>query len=246
MRLTALMIASAVAALATPAAAQEIAVALAPGEVPLKVEAEGVSRDRPDQLHIRAGVVTTGRTAKEALAANNLVANRLLDAVKARGVAPADIRTDELSVRPQFDKSDTDRASDEGRSARIVGYVATDNLDLTLRDLGKGPDLVDALFEAGANSVHGPVFALSDPAPAQRRAREAAVAAAFEQATTYANALHMRVSHVLRISERGDFDEEREGYSIVVTGSRIPRTPLEPSELSTRIKIWIDYALAPR
>jgi hypothetical protein len=232
--------------LVVPAAAgaQSIPISLAPGEVLLKVEAEGQARSRPDVMSVTAGVVTTGRTAKAALAANNLLANRLLDAVRAQGVAPRDVRTDELSVKPQFDKSDEDRASSEDRAPRIVGYIATNNVNLTLRDLGKAPDIVDALFEAGANSVRGPNFSLSDPAPAQHEARRDAVAAARAQADEYAAALGMRVARVLRLSERGDFDEENGNY-ITVTGSRIPRAPLEPGEITTRIRVWIDYAMVP-
>ena len=234
------------ALLAVPTAtiAQNVPITLAPGEVLLKIEADGVAKSRPDLMGIGAGVVTTGRTARAALAANNALANRLLDAVRAQGVAPRDVRTEELSVKPQFDKTDEQRANDEDRSPRIVGYVATNTLRLTLRDLGKAPDIVNALFEAGANNVHGPSFGLSDPAPAQREARRAAVAAARSQADEYAAALGMRISRVLRVSEHGDFDEENGNY-ITVTGSRISPTPLEPGEISTRIQVWIDYAMVP-
>jgi uncharacterized protein YggE len=223
-------------------AGQNVPITLAPGEVLIQVEASGEARNRPDVMAINAGVVTTGRTAKAALAANNVLANRLLEAVRAQGVAPKDVQTEELSVRPQFAKTDEERASDEGRSAQIVGYVATNSVALTLRDLSKAPDIVDALFEAGANNVRGPDFSLSDPAPAQRDARRAAVAAARTQADEYAAALGMRVSRVLRVSERGTFQQEG-GQSITVTGSRIPRSPVEPGEITTRITVWIDYAM---
>lgn len=226
------------------AAGQNVPITLAPGEVLIQVEATGESRNRPDVMSIDAGVVTTGRTAKAALDANAVLANRLLDAVRAQGVAPRDVQTEELSVRPQFDKTDEERANEESRSARIVGYIATNSVALTLRDLGKAPDIVNALFEAGANNVRGPDFSLSDPAPAQRGARRAAVAAARTQADEYASALGMRVSRVLRVSERGTFEQEG-GQSITVTGSRIPRSPVEPGEITTRITVWIDYAMVP-
>src|SRR3954453_21374945 len=90
--------------MAAPAVSQEPVIALAPGEVLLKVEAEGTARSRPDLMSLTAGVVTTGRTAREALAANNQLANRLIEAVRAQGVAAADVRTEELTVRPQFAK----------------------------------------------------------------------------------------------------------------------------------------------
>jgi uncharacterized protein YggE len=230
---------------AAPAAAQTT-IALAPGEVLLKVEAEGVARSRPDLMSLTAGAVTTGRTAREALAANNQLANRLVDAVRAQGVAAADVRTEELTVQPQFARSAENRDSDDQLPSRITGYIATNSLALTLRDLSKGPGLVDALFQAGANKVEGPTFFLSDPAPARRQAREAAVATALDQATAYAEALHMRIGRVLQVSERGDVrmgDALNDLPAVRSTFSRT--TPLEPGDVATQVTVWIDYALVP-
>ena len=234
----------AVAALA-PAAAQDVAISLAPGEVLLKVEAEGEHLARPDVMSVMAGVVSTGRTAKEALSANAVRANRLLAAVRANGIEPRDVQTSRLAVMPQFDRTrDGGEGEDEG-VRRIIGYLARNRVDLRLRDLSKAPDVINALFEAGANEVSGPHFALSDPAPELRAARRHAVAQARVEADTYADALGMRVARVLRVSERGSFGREEENY-ITVTGSRIPATPLEPGEVSTRVRVWIDYAMVPR
>jgi uncharacterized protein YggE len=189
-------------------------------------------------------VVTTGRTAKDALAANSELANRLLDAVRRNGIEPRDIQTARLSVTPQFAR---DRLDPDGEGVRkITGYVARNTLRLRLRDLGRAPVVVNALFEAGANEVQGPTFSLSDPAPAVRAARNAAVAEARLQAETYAEALGMRVARVLRVSERNAFDTEEEGSSITVTGSANRPAPLEPGEIATSGTVWIDYALVPR
>jgi uncharacterized protein YggE len=234
---------AAAALFAAPAAqAQTVPIALAPGEVLLQVQATGEHRARPDVMTITAGVVTTGRTAGEALSANSALAGRLIDAVRRAGVEPRDVRTAELSVDPRFE----DRGRDgEERAPRITGYTATNRVELRLRELAKAPDVIGALFQAGANSVRGPSFSLADPKPAEREARRAAVAAAKEEADTYAEALGMRVARVLRASERGTFEQAR-GEEIVVTGSRIARTPVEPGELATQIEISIDYALVPR
>ena len=247
MRLAGLAAALALAALPAAAAAQNVPIALNPGEVLLNVQAEGQHRSRPEVMTITAGVVTTAPTAREALTANSALANRLVDVVRAKGVEPRDVRTTELSVDPQLEELSDDaaeRAEREGRAPRILGYVASNKLELRLRDLAKAPDLIDALFVAGANSVRGPAFSLADPAPAERLARRAAVAAARLEADTYAEALGMRIARVLRISERGEFDSD-DGY-IVVTGSRIRSTPIEPGELTTRIRVWIDYAMVPQ
>ncbi|HEX8667712.1 MAG TPA: SIMPL domain-containing protein [Allosphingosinicella sp.] len=248
MRLAGLIAAALVLLPATSAAGQAVPITLAPGEVLLNVEASGSHRSRPDVMTIRAGVVTTAPSAREALAANSALANRLLDVIRARGVEPRDAKTSELSVEPQLEELDDEAeegAQREHRALRVLGYVARNTLELRLRDLSKAPDLIDALFAAGANSVNGPQFSLADPAPAERLARRAAVDAARLEAETYAETLNMRVSRILRVSERGSFGLEG-GEDIVVTGSRMRRTPLEPGELTTQITVWIDFAMVPR
>jgi hypothetical protein len=224
MRLAGLAAALALTALAgLPAgvAAQAVPVALAPGEVLLAVEADGEHRSRPDVMTITAGVVTTAPSAREALGANSALAARLIDVVRSKGIEPGDARTSELSVDPQLEEL-SEAEENRGRAPRILGYLATNKLELRLRDLTKAAEMIDALFAAGANSVQGPQFSLADPTPAQRLARHAAVAAARVEADTYAEALNMRVSRVLRVSERGGFENGRRG---VYHSNRQPGPP---------------------
>ena len=239
------LIALALAAAPAAAAAQAVQMSLAPGEVLLRVEAQGEHYARPDTMTISAGVVTTGATSREATGANAELANRLIEALRGQGVAPGDIRTTRLRVEPQFEEREERRGAIRPRG-RILGYLAQNGLSVRVRDLKRASAIVDALFAAGANDVDGPDFAHSDPLPARRAARRAAVAAALEEANTYAEALNMRVARVLRVSERGDFDEDEGGNYVTVTGSRVQATPIEPGELRTEITVWIDYALVPR
>jgi uncharacterized protein YggE len=115
-----------------------------------------------------------------------------------------------------------------------------------VRDLTRGPGLIDALFQAGANKVEGPTFALSDPAPERKRAREAAVAAAREQAATYADALHMKINRVLQVNERRTYSagESLNDLPAVRSTFRSP-TPVEPGDMITFVTVWIDYAMVP-
>lgn len=244
MRLAGLATALALAALPAGVAAQDVPIALNPGEVLLNVQASGNHMSRPDVMTVTAGVVTTAPTAREALTANSALANRLIDVVRSKGIEPRDARTAQLSVEPRFEELNRD-GSERGNPPRILGYVANNRLELRLRDLSRAPDIIEALFTAGANSVRGPQFSLADPAPAERLARRAAVEAARLEAETYAEALGMRLSRVLRVSERGSFEWDGNDQ-IVVTGSRISRPNIEPGELTTRITVWIDYAMVPR
>jgi uncharacterized protein YggE len=232
----------AIAASFVPAAAeaQQVAISLSPGEVLLKVEANGSHVSAPDVMRMTVGAVTIGRTAREATNANNAVAAKLAAAARSLGVEGRDIQTSSLSVEPQMDDERADR---EGRAPRITGYVARNTLELRIRDLARAPEMIDALFEAGANSVQGPIFSLSDPRPAEREARRKAVAAAREQAETYADALGMRIVRVLQLSE---------GSETAFMGNNGVRNAggflgsVESGVLQTRITVNVDYAMVPR
>jgi uncharacterized protein len=241
LRLVAALLALAVAA---PAAAQNARLELRPGETLLEVQAEGSELSRPDVMTISAGVVTSGASAAEALRQNSILANRMIEVVRARNVAERDVRTTSLRIVPRFERRPRSEDEDLETGRRIVGYVATNTVELRLRDLGRASELLDALLQAGANNVHGPSFSLSDARPARLAAQRQAVRLAREEADAYADALGLRVARVLRVSERGRSTSD--GEAIVVTGSRIPAPPIEPGEVETEVRVWVDYALAPR
>jgi uncharacterized protein len=234
---------AAVAAAAGTAAAQPT-VQLQPGEALISIEAEGVSRARPDIMTMSAGTVTTGTTAADAVAANNALTQRLIDVVRAHGIAPRDVRTTDFGVQPRFE-GDRGEVDSNGRPPRIIGYVAENRFDVRLRDLGSAQGLISRLFEAGANSVSGPIFGLSNEIPERRAAERDAIAQALAEADNYAAAAGRRVGRLLRISDRRTW-VEREDETLYVTGSRIMPTPIEPGEVETRATVYVDFALAPQ
>lgn len=228
--------------LASSAAAQP-SLQLQPGEALISVEAEGRHASTPDTMSISAGTVTTGATAAEAVAANNALAQRLIEAVRAAGIDPRDVRTAHFSVQPRFDEGRHD-SDEEGSPPHIVGYVVQNRLEIRLRDLRSAETLISRLFDAGANSVGGPSFTLSDDRAARRAAERNAVAEARAEAENYAAAVGRRVGRLLRISDRRTWSEPTD-ERIYVTGSRIPSTPIEPGEVETRAVVFVDFALVP-
>jgi uncharacterized protein len=226
---------------AFPAAAQNVELELRPGETLLQVDAVGKHPSRPDMMRFEAGIVSTGRTAREATEANAALAQRLVETLRAAGVEARDVRTTTLRLTPRLERR---RDDVEEVEPRILGYVARNALDVRVRDIRRGSAILDSLIAAGANEVNGPIFELGDDRAAIRSARTNAVAAAREEADAYAAALGMRVARVLRLGER-NVGASDEGF-ITVTGSRLQGTPIEPGEIETQARVWIDYALAPR
>jgi uncharacterized protein YggE len=204
----------------------------------LQIEAEGSVQVPPDVMTVQAGVVTTGATAAEALDRNNELAARMIAAVRTSNLRVAQLQTSNLSVNPQFAEEDN-RAAAGPR--RIIGYVSFNTLRVELAEVAQAGDLISLLFEAGANSIGGPTFTLRNPVPAQRRAEQVALAEARAEAENYAAALNMKVSRVVRVSDRRFAD--RTDNSIVVTGSAIRPTPIEPDNLTLSATVNVEYVL---
>lgn len=228
---------------AVPAAAEPV-LTMSAGEALLAVEAEGRYSSAPDQMTIYAGTVTTATTASEAVRANGVLAQRLNAAVREQGVAERDLRTSNFSVRPSFQFNRSEPGPD-GKPPLITGYVVTNQLKIRLRKLSDAEALIARLFEAGANSVQGPSFSLSDDKAARRAAERSAIAEARAEAENYASALGKRVGRLVRMGDRRTFTNP-ESSEIVVMGSRLNRTPIEPGVVETRATVFVEFALVDR
>jgi len=146
----------------------------------------------PDVARVSLGVTITTPTVKAARAAAASAMTNIIAAVKAQGVADADIQTVGLNLYPQYAN---------GSSTRIAGYTLSEQIQITIRDLDKAGDIVDVATAKGATNLNGISFELSDPAKAMNDARAAAVAAAQVSAQAMAAAGHVTLGSVVSISD---------------------------------------------
>ncbi len=137
------------------------------------VSGEASTSVQPDLAEIRAGVTNQAKTAREAAEVNARMMTAVLSAAKEAGVEPKNIQTARISVQPLFS-----RPQQDGRNEppRISGYQASNNVTLRLRDIAKIGDALDRLIAAGANTVHGVDFQVSESSKLLDTVRAAAVA----------------------------------------------------------------------
>jgi len=146
----------------------------------ISVSATGKVTIVPDVARVNLGVTITKPTVKAARSAAATAMNNIIAAVKAQGIADADIQTVGLNLYPQYAN---------GSSTRIAGYSISNQIQITIRDLDKAGDVVDTATAKGATEVNGISFELADPAKAMNDARASAVAAAQTSAATRAQFL---------------------------------------------------------
>lgn len=159
----------------------------------LSVTGQGVVFGVPDVLQARVAVETENVDLTEALAQNNERMNTVILQLGSLGIERKDIQTEDIFIRERRD-------SDE----KFLGFVVTNAIQITIRQLDQAGMVLDQAIQAGANSVSNVQFAISDPSPLLSEARALAVKAAQEEAEEIARAAGIVLGKAIRITSRAD------------------------------------------
>ena len=221
----ALILLACIAALATPAAAQN-------DKLPnlITVTGEGQVSIAPDLAVLSSGVTTTGKTAREASEANAKMMTAVMGALKALGIAEQDIQTTRLSLFPLRDNKNND--------VRIIGFQAANQVTVKIRDTGKTADVIDRLVAAGAYDISAVQFVVSAPSKPLDQAREAAIADALRKAEIYARAAGVKLGAAVSITEEGTV-----APGPVMMRAAKEATPISPGEQVQKISVSVSYEL---
>jgi len=162
----------------------------APAEHTLSVTGNGTVTLTPDIAYINVGVHSDMPTASEAVSANNTQTQQVIDAMKKFGVADKDIRTTNFSIYPnvQYDPQTNQKIR--------TTYVVDNSVYVTVHQIDKLGDLLDATVSAGANSVNSIQFDVEDKTAAIKQARDEAVKDARTQAAELAAAAGVSLGSV--------------------------------------------------
>jgi uncharacterized protein YggE len=161
----------------------------------ITVSATGIAEAEPDQARITSGVSTEAPSAREALNGNSDAMNKVIAALKAKGIDAKDIQTASFNVEPVMDYSK------DGEPPKLKGYRVSNQVVVFVRDLDNLGAVLDDLVSAGANQVQGLSFEVSKAETLKDEARKDAVANALRRAKLLAAASGAEVGQILQISE---------------------------------------------
>ena len=159
----------------------------------ISVSGSSAIRVQPDRVVIVFGIETFAETPRASQTQNARVSRGVLDAIDAQGVKARDIATAHFTLQPKYEDGYTQR--------RIVGYWTQNSIAVTLRDIEKLEPVMIAALEAGANSVDGVEFSVTNLRQLKDRARDMAVRAALEKAEAMASAADTTLGNVTGIHE---------------------------------------------
>jgi uncharacterized protein YggE len=157
----------------------------------ITVTGEGSVTTTPDRASFAFTVITSGKTAVAALAANATVAKKVIEALKAAGVAAPDIRTAQVGLSPRY--------SQNGEA--ILDYTASNSVSATIKNLDSAGAVVDAAVGAGADQVSGPSLTVSDQHALYRQALAAAINDAKAKAEVAVRAAGRTLGRAVQITE---------------------------------------------
>ena len=152
---------------ASPAAAQEAEVSTNynPAQT-ITVVGQGSVNIKPDIARVSVGVETSAETISEAVAENEAMMESVLVALQEVGVDEKDVQTMNYSIQLDRYPEPLPRA-EPATGEPQPQYRVSNMVNVTIRDLDRVGDVLDAVIEAGANNIWGVSFGLDDQSAAQ-------------------------------------------------------------------------------
>ncbi|MBB1491804.1 SIMPL domain-containing protein [Paracoccus sp. MC1854] len=205
----------------------------------INVQGEGRASVAPDLATVSLGVTTQAPTAAQAMADNAARQTAVIEALRAQGVAPADLQTQGLNLSPIQDYSR------EGQPPVITGYQAQNIVTARIRDLPRLGEMLDAMVGAGATDVQGIGFSREDAAATEDRARTAAVTEARRRAGVIADAAGMEVGPLVSLTDTSMSGSPRLMAMMARAAEADASTPVETGELTLTAQVTGVWTLLP-
>jgi uncharacterized protein YggE len=201
----------------------------------ISVSGTGSITVAPDEAHVSFAVWTQAVTATDALSSNADRMNKVIKALTDAGVAMENIKTTAYSLDPII--TYPDKATE---TPKIVGYMARNQIDVTLTDVTSVGRIIDAGVAGGANVVQSVYFTISDSKSAQVRdqAIQEAVKDADSKAKVLAQSQNLKLtgptSITLGYEYPGPVYAERIGAA--------QTTPIIPGPLTVTANVQVTYS----
>ena len=191
----------------------------------------------PDMGYIDIGVRSQGATVIESIAINNEQAKAIQAALMEEGVEEKDIQTSYFNV---YQQSDYDY---QGNPVNTY-YSVENTVYITVRQLEKLGEILDAAARGGANNIYGVNFDVQDKSEAQSAARNLAVQAAQAQAQELVQAAGFELGDLISISSSPITSAAPfYGYGIGGGGEMAESVPIASGQVPINAQVEMTFAI---
>jgi|SRR5687767_7010106 len=198
------------------------------------VSGDAIVQAQPDTAILTIAVVTQAKRALDAQQENATKTDALVRALKAAAGTGAEVKTSGYSVQPM-------RVYRENQPPTISGYEARNTVTVTMSELAKVGNVIDAASQAGANDIAGIAFTLRQDRPARDQALQEATREAMSKAQVIARALGGRVVNIAEVHEEGFVRPPQPVYQAeaFMTKRDAVATPIEVGSLDITSRVQL-------
>lgn len=206
------------------------------------VVGEGRVSAAPDTARMVVGVEVERPDVGAAFDEASDAAREVIEALREGGVDEDDIRTERLSVR---DRLEPPPGTPHPSGPEVRGYVVTNLVEVTVRDLDRAGELVTAAVSAGGDAARVQRFELSvdQDGPQMQEAREAAFSDAERRAEQYAELAGRALGPLAAVSELSGTRPPTPLGGHGQLGGDAAAPPVEPGQQEVTVRIQATWQL---
>ncbi len=202
----------------------------------MELQGEGVVLVEPDLAIIQLGVETTDMDLTKAQAENAKIMQSVLSTLMRMDIEEQDIQTESYTINKVYEYVDGKQID--------KGYVVRNMLKITLKEIGKVGEVLDAAVASGANVVNGISFETEDPSLYYQKALNMALIDAEEKAISLGRQMRTQVYRVpLRIVEQS-FTQVPYGTPLFARSGEA-QTPIQTGQNQIIARITALFSYAP-
>lgn len=219
--------------------APEVSILYGQQQVGLWVSGEGKVTAVPDIALLSLGVEAEAKSVAQGQKSAAEAMDKVIKALKAKGVSDQDIQTRTFSVQPLR------RWLEKENRDEIIAYRVTNMAIAKVRQIDKVGSIIDAVAEAGGDfiRINSVSFAVDDPEPLYEQAREKAIRDAMNKAQQIARVANIKLGKPIYISEGISYVPPVIRDYALKAAEVTPPTPISPGELDFHVTVQIVYKI---
>jgi uncharacterized protein YggE len=204
----------------------------------ISVSGTGQVSAQPDTAVVTIGVETQAAEAGATMSQNSQQMTAVVNALEKAGVAAKDIQTQVVQLQPVYEQPQPGQTVPI-TGTKLVGYIATNLVQVRTQQLDTLGQLLDTAVQAGANRIESISFEVSDSSALMDQARQAAWQDAQHKASQLAELAGVQLGSVLSITESSQPPTPIFEQAASPAGA----VPIQPGTQTVRVDLQVTWAL---
>lgn len=201
------------------------------------VTGDGAITVKPDIGYLSVGVDTSDVDAKKAQDMNKAAMDKLIKALKEKGIADKDIKTTNYSMWKGVDYN-------RPNADQVESYHVSNMVEVTIIQLDQTGTIIDICVAEGGNVSNGVRFTVKDKDASYQKALQAAMKQAESKAAGIMDTFGVKPGKPWRVTEMPQYDGPIAYAAAPMMKEAMdsaPATPILPGEMEIKAQVTVEY-----